>query len=162
MMSVPSAAAYMLACPLAVPSLFHDLPLPSPHTRLNDSHSPPLHLTTIMSFTDNTSSSTGMNTQYTDGPGAATHSEGFNQSQDQGAYSEMQSGQGSNDMGGGRGAMGSGVAGGYEGNSQSSQTTQTGEKADWLDKGLESLGKKAGVNIVSLSLQLRHLYGGRY
>ncbi|RDX46451.1 hypothetical protein K466DRAFT_582388 [Polyporus arcularius HHB13444] len=105
-----------------------------------------------MSFTDdNTASSTGMNSEYTDGPGAGAHSESFNQSQDQGAYSQMQGSQGSDDMGGGRGAMGSGVAGGYEGNSQgnsqSSQTSQTGEKQDWLDKGIESLGKKAGVNV---------------
>ena len=104
-----------------------------------------------MSFTDNTTSSTGMNSEYTDGPAAGTNHEAFNQSQDQGAYSQLQSGQGSSEMGGGRGAMGSGVAGGYEGNSQSSQASTTGEKTDWLDRGIEAMGKKAGVNIVSTS-----------
>ncbi|KAH9855578.1 hypothetical protein C2E23DRAFT_813878 [Lenzites betulinus] len=28
-----------------------------------------------------------------------------------------------------------------------SQQTQTGEKADWLDKGITAIGKKAGFNI---------------
>ncbi|KAI0634897.1 hypothetical protein C8Q77DRAFT_1054645 [Trametes polyzona] len=92
---------------------------------------------------NNTSSSTGTNSEFTSGPGGGTHSEGFNQGQGRGgAYDEMQSSQ-SESMGGGQGAMGSGVAGGYSGNQQSS----TGEKKDWLDKGIESLGKKAGVNI---------------
>ncbi|RPD65192.1 hypothetical protein L226DRAFT_609864 [Lentinus tigrinus ALCF2SS1-7] len=105
-----------------------------------------------MSFTDNnnnnTASSTGMDTEYTDGPAAGTNSDAFSQSPDQGAYSDLQSGQGASDMGGGGGAMGSGVAGGYEGNSQQSQASAaTGEKADWLDKGMMGLGKKFGVNI---------------
>ena len=39
-------------------------------------------------------SGTGMNTEYTQGPAAGTHSEGFNQSQDMGAYDEMQRSQG--------------------------------------------------------------------
>ncbi|KAI0353333.1 hypothetical protein OH77DRAFT_1458393 [Trametes cingulata] len=94
---------------------------------------------------NNTASSTGMNSEYTQGPGGGTHSEGFNQGQGTGgAYDEMQSSQ-SNNMGGGQGAMGSGVAGGYSG--QSGQTQPTGEKQDWLDKGLEAVGKKAGVNV---------------
>ncbi|KAL7284412.1 hypothetical protein ACG7TL_001702 [Trametes sanguinea] len=102
---------------------------------------------------DNTSSSTGTNSEFTQGPGGGTHSEGFNQGQGQGgAYDEMQSSQ-SNDMGGGQGAMGSGVAGGYEGNQQSQQPQQTGtEKKDWLDKGIEAIGKKAGINIVSTTV----------
>ncbi|OSD07708.1 hypothetical protein PYCCODRAFT_1401669 [Trametes coccinea BRFM310] len=97
---------------------------------------------------DNTSSSTGTNSEFTQGPGGGTHSEGFNQGQGQGgAYDELQSSQ-SNDMGGGQGAMGSGVAGGYEGNQQSQQPQQSGtEKKDWLDKGIEAIGKKAGINI---------------
>ena len=98
----------------------------------------------------NTSSSTGMNTEYTNGPAAGTHSEAFNQSQDQGAYNELQNSQGNSDMGGGRGAMGSGVAGGYGGSSgYQQQQSQTGEKKDWLDKGIDALGDKAGFNIVS-------------
>ena len=55
-------------------------------------------------------------------------------------------------MGGGVGAHGSGVAGGYSSNADQSQTNtsgQTGEKQDWLDKGIEWAGKKAGVNVVS-------------
>ena len=58
-----------------------------------------------MSFFNKTASSTGENTEYTNGPGSGTHSEAFNQSQDRGAYSEMQSSQGSDDMGGGRGDL---------------------------------------------------------
>ncbi|TBU40391.1 hypothetical protein BD309DRAFT_870347 [Dichomitus squalens] len=70
-------------------------------------------------------------------------------------------------MGGGRGALGSGIAGGYEGNQSQNQnqgqnqsqnsnqsqsatgtgTGQTAEKQDWLDKSLETAGKKFGVNI---------------
>lgn len=49
-------------------------------------------------------------------------------------------------MGGGAGAHGSGVAGGYSSNADQSQGT--GEKKDWLDKGIEWAGKKAGVNVV--------------
>ncbi|KAJ8475358.1 hypothetical protein ONZ51_g6596 [Trametes cubensis] len=93
----------------------------------------------------NTASSTGTNSEYTQGPGGGTHSEGFNQGQGQGgAYDQMQSAQ-SSDMGGGQGAMGSGVAGGYSGNQ--SQSQPSGEKRDWLDKGIEAIGKKVGVNI---------------
>ena len=46
-------------------------------------------------------------------------------------------------MGGGAGSHGSGVAGGYTGSGQ------TQEKQDWLDKGIEFAGKKAGMNVVS-------------
>ena len=61
------------------------------------------------------------------------------------------------DMGGGAGAHGSGIAGGWGGpadsqggvSQQSGQTGQTGEKQDWLDKGIEFAGKKAGMNVVS-------------
>ncbi|KZT63181.1 hypothetical protein DAEQUDRAFT_734112 [Daedalea quercina L-15889] len=80
------------------------------------------------------------------------------QGTDQGsAYDSMQGGQQQQgSMGGGQGAFGSGVAGGYgSNNSQSQQTaqgqnqnqSQTGEKQDWLDKGIEALGAKAGHNI---------------
>ncbi|KAI0763959.1 hypothetical protein BD413DRAFT_616012 [Trametes elegans] len=94
---------------------------------------------------NNSASSTGTNSEYTQGPGAGTHSEGLNQGQGQaGAYDEMQSSQ-SNTMGGGHGAMGSGVAGGYSSNQSQSQTS--GEKADWLDKGIEAIGKKAGFTV---------------
>ena len=71
------------------------------------------------------------------------------------------------DMGGGQGAMGSGVAGGHEGSASNnassnssydtaSQSQGTGqgqpaEKQDWLDKGLEAMGKKAGYSMVSWS-----------
>lgn len=109
---------------------------------------------------DNTASSTGMDNEYTNAPGGGTDSEAFNERSDQGAYNQLQSSQGENDMGGGRGAMGSGVAGGYEGSNQEetqSQTQgQTGEKQDWLDKGIESFGKKAGINIVSFVSGWRH------
>ena len=104
-----------------------------------------------MSFFNNTASSTGENSEYTTGPGSGTHSEAFNQSQDRGAYSEMQSSQGSDDMGGGRGTMGSGVAGGYGGTSGNQQQVQ-GEKKDWLDKGISALGDKFGVKVVSASV----------
>ena len=40
-----------------------------------------------------------------------------------------------------------GGAGGYEG----SQQSQTGEKQDWLDKGIESIGSKVGFNVVGVS-----------
>ena len=97
-------------------------------------------------------SGTGMNTEYTQGPAAGTHSEGFNQSQDMGAYDEMQRSQGG-DMGGGGAVAGSGVAGGYENNQNQSQPAtgmaQTGEKQDWLDKGIEAAGRKFGINVVS-------------
>ncbi|KAI8970631.1 hypothetical protein BD414DRAFT_502057 [Trametes punicea] len=94
---------------------------------------------------NNTASSTGTNSQFTQGPAGGTHSEGFNQGQGTGgAYDEMQSSQ-SADMGGGQGAVGSGVAGGYSGNQSQSQTSS--EKQDWLDKGIEAIGKKAGVNV---------------
>ncbi|EPS98167.1 hypothetical protein FOMPIDRAFT_1127013 [Fomitopsis schrenkii] len=48
--------------------------------------------------------------------------------------------------------MGSGVSGGYDGNSQQSQGQQgqqgqAAEKQDWLDKGLGAMGKKAGYNM---------------
>ncbi|GJE93899.1 hypothetical protein PsYK624_100640 [Phanerochaete sordida] len=50
-------------------------------------------------------------------------------------------------MGGGEGAHGSGVAGGWDGQSGQQQQQQPAEKQDWLDKGIEFAGKKAGVNI---------------
>lgn len=59
-----------------------------------------------------------------------------------GGYEQAASKPENQDMGGGVGAHGSGVAGGYEGNQQ-----QSGEKKDWLDKGIEFAGKKAGVNV---------------
>ncbi|KAI0339340.1 hypothetical protein BDW22DRAFT_1400583 [Trametopsis cervina] len=57
-----------------------------------------------------------------------------------GGYDSLTQSAGDEGMGGGAGAHGSGVAGGHEG--------QTGaEKQDWLDKGIEWAGKKAGVNV---------------
>ncbi|KAL1939355.1 hypothetical protein VTO73DRAFT_10158 [Trametes versicolor] len=98
-------------------------------------------------FFNNNSSSTG-NSEFTSGPGGGTQTDGFAQGQGQGgAYDNMQSSNASSNMGGGQGAMGSGVAGGYSGNQSSNTSSQTGEKKDWLDKGLESLGKKAGFNL---------------
>ena len=73
-------------------------------------------------------------------------------------YSQMQGKAEQQDMGGGGGVHGSGIAGGYEGSQASSGTGsfggmqqggQSGEKQDWLDKGIEMAGKKAGFNIVS-------------
>lgn len=107
---------------------------------------------TMSDFFNNNSSSTGnSNSEFSSGPGGRTQADGFVQDQGQGgAYDNMQSSAQSDQMGGGQGAMGSGVAGGYSGNSGSNNTSsQTGEKKDWLDKGLESLGKKAGFNLVS-------------
>lgn len=67
-------------------------------------------------------------------------------------------------MGGGQGAMGSGVAGGHEGSASNNANAnfssdassaqgmgqgQPAEKQDWLDKGLEAVGKKAGYSMVS-------------
>ncbi|THH32316.1 hypothetical protein EUX98_g1844 [Antrodiella citrinella] len=58
-------------------------------------------------------------------------------------------------MGGGAGTQGSGVAGGYEGSQNQAGggaqmgNTQagTGQKQDWLDKGITSVGKKLGFNV---------------
>ncbi|KAH9949691.1 hypothetical protein B0H21DRAFT_726892 [Amylocystis lapponica] len=77
-----------------------------------------------------------------------------NQQGAQSGYGQAQGGQ-QESMGGGVGSMGSGVAGGYSGQQQQSgqpqaqgQTQdQAQEKQDWLDKGIEFLGKKAGVNV---------------
>ena len=57
-------------------------------------------------------------------------------------YDQISSKQENQDMGGGVGAHGSGVAGGHEGQS-------TTEKQDWLDKGIQGVGKKFGMNLVS-------------
>ena len=58
-------------------------------------------------------------------------------------------------MGGGNGVHGSGVAGGHEGNATQKQaaasSTSTGEKQDWLDKGITAAGKKFGFNVVSVA-----------
>jgi len=78
------------------------------------------------------------------GPGSGGQPEQFEGSgQGQGAGYDQAS-QSSNDdgMGGGAGAQGSGVAGGYGGSQQ-----QSGEKQDWLDKGIEAAGQKAGFNV---------------
>lgn len=70
-----------------------------------------------------------------------------------GGYDGMtQASQTDSGMGGGAGAQGSGVAGGYSSNADQQQTNTAGaggEKQDWLDKGLQFAGKKAGVNVVS-------------
>lgn len=97
-------------------------------------------------------SSTGTDS-YAQGPGSGADAQQFGQGQGGGYDNMQQSGQ--DDMGGGRGAMGSGVAGGY-GGSQSDQQSQQGqqgqgqtqENQDWLDKGLTMMGKKAGMNVV--------------
>ena len=53
-------------------------------------------------------------------------------------------------MGGGQGVQGSGVAGGHEGSQkQAPASGSTGQKQDWLDKGITSVGKKFGFNLVS-------------
>ncbi|CCM03471.1 uncharacterized protein FIBRA_05604 [Fibroporia radiculosa] len=86
-------------------------------------------------------------------PGAQTSPQQFSQGQG-GAYDNLQQSQG--DMGGGQGQMGSGIAGGYENNSQqqsvnsgtgANQPGAQGQKQDWLDKGIAFMGKKAGVNV---------------
>ena len=112
-----------------------------------------------MSDTFNTSG-TGKKSQSTQVPGGGTQPGAFNQGQTGGAYDELQRSQGG-DMGGGRAAAGSGVAGGYEGQGQQAQAAaggqgqqqqqqQAGKKQDWLDKGIESAGKKVGANVVSV------------
>lgn len=85
--------------------------------------------------------------------GAGIDPENIQQSQNQdqgqqGGYDSIRQSQGETEdnMGGGYGSHGSGVAGGYEG-SNNQQSTQ--EKQDWLDKGISSVGQKLGVNIVS-------------
>ncbi|KAI0682733.1 hypothetical protein BC835DRAFT_1398696 [Cytidiella melzeri] len=64
-------------------------------------------------------------------------------------YDQMTNSADDTGMGGGQGVHGSGVAGGYGGQSQSQTQTQSqpAEKQDWLDKGLEMAGKKAGYNL---------------
>ena len=56
------------------------------------------------------------------------------------------------DMGGGQGVHGSGVAGGWSGSGdQQAQAGAQGaqaEKQDWLDKGISMAGQKFGVNVV--------------
>ena len=51
----------------------------------------------------------------------------------------------------------SGVAGGYEGSQQGAQqqAAPTGEKQDWLDKGITAAGKKFGFNVVCFTQRLR-------
>lgn len=61
------------------------------------------------------------------------------QSNSQG-YDQISSQQENQDMGGGAGVHGSGVAGGHQGQSAT-------EKQDWLDKGIQGIGKKFGVNV---------------
>lgn len=60
-------------------------------------------------------------------------------------YDQISSQQENQGMGGGVGAQGSGVAGGHEGQS-------TTEKQDWLDKGIQGIGKKFGMNVVSVNI----------
>ncbi|KAI0827184.1 hypothetical protein BC628DRAFT_1418762 [Trametes gibbosa] len=103
-----------------------------------------------MSNSWNNATSGGTESEFTQGPGGGANTGDLNQEQGRGgAYDELQGSQ-PGGMGGGQGAMGSGVAGGYSGNqqqTQQSQQTQTGEKQDWLDKGIEAIGKKAGFSI---------------
>lgn len=63
--------------------------------------------------------------------------------------------QGENNMGGGQGVFGSGVAGGYIGNKQQQRTQQPQQQQDWLDKGIEFAGKETGLNIVCGNFQIR-------
>ncbi|KAM5543729.1 hypothetical protein V8D89_002346 [Ganoderma adspersum] len=99
-------------------------------------------------------SETGTKSQSSQAPGAGTQPETFDQGETGSGYDELQRSQGG-DMGGGRAAADSGVAGGYEGHGQQSQAAmggqapqqQAGEKKDWLDKGMASMGKKVGVNV---------------
>ena len=79
-----------------------------------------------------------------------------NPQQNQGAgYASSMQGQ--SDMGGGQGAFGSGVAGGYQNNQQQQQAPQGQQgqqgQQDWLDKGIEFAADKAGYNIVSGNFQ---------
>ncbi|KAI0778001.1 hypothetical protein BC629DRAFT_1736179 [Irpex lacteus] len=74
------------------------------------------------------------------GPASGGDAQDFQGSTGQG-YDSMTNSSNDTGMGGGAGAHGSGVAGGYEGSGQ------TQEKKDWLDKGIEFAGKKAGFNV---------------
>ncbi len=80
------------------------------------------------------------------GPASGGDAQDFQGSTGQG-YDSMTNSSNDTGMGGGAGAHGSGVAGGYEGSGQ------TQEKKDWLDKGIEFAGKKAGFNVVSFRLR---------
>ena len=75
------------------------------------------------------------------GPASGGNPQQFQSSAGEG-YSQMTNSSNDAGMGGGQGVHGSGVAGGYEGSGN------TQEKQDWLDKGIEFAGKKAGFNIV--------------
>ena len=101
------------------------------------------------------------NQDFQQAPGAGFTSDGLqgsSQGPDSG-YDQMAGSQNDQGMGGGYGAPGSGVAGGYDGNQsqasgqnpQSQQAPAQGgaEKKDWLDKGIASIGKKFGMNVVS-------------
>ena len=106
----------------------------------------------------------------TQGPGAGFTSQdlaGSGQGERSG-YDQMASSQNDQGMGGGYGAHGSGVAGGYEGSGTQGQgqqqqqpgvgsgsTGQPAEKQDWLDKGITAAGKKFGFNVVSVILERR-------
>ncbi|KAI0916094.1 hypothetical protein AcV5_002939 [Taiwanofungus camphoratus] len=91
---------------------------------------------------------------------SSTGSQGYaNQGQGTGGgYDNTQQTQ-QQDMGGGRGAFGSGVAGGYEGNQNQGQQNQGQEQQqnpgqgqqqqNWLDKGVGYVGQKAGVNVTN-------------
>lgn len=92
------------------------------------------------------------------GAGEGVNPQNTQQSQSQGSQGgydsvRQSSDESQNDMGGGDGTHGSGVAGGYEGNSQNQNQNDnqggTQEKQDWLDKGISSVGQKFGINIVS-------------
>ena len=99
--------------------------------------------------------STASNQDFQQAPGAGFTSNdlrGSGQGEDRG-YDQMAKSQKDEGMGGGYGAHGSGVAGGYEGNqAQGQQGGQGVEKQDWLDKGIQAGGKKFGMNIVSLRI----------
>ncbi|KAI0084980.1 hypothetical protein BDY19DRAFT_997216 [Irpex rosettiformis] len=82
-----------------------------------------------------------INTRSNDlGPASGGNPEQIQSSTGEG-YDQMTKSSTDAGMGGGQGVHGSGVAGGYQGSGN------TQEKQDWLDKGLESVGKKAGFNL---------------
>ncbi|KAI0764837.1 hypothetical protein C8Q74DRAFT_1284260 [Fomes fomentarius] len=112
----------------------------SPHLPSRPKHSAIIPESNMSFFKSKSASSADQ-----DNRGKGMQSEASNQSQDQSAQKDSQSSQNSSDMGGGGGVMGSGVAGGHEGNSDNQG--QTGEKKDWLDQGISAIGTKAGVNI---------------
>ena len=83
-----------------------------------------------------------------DGFGSSRGDDGYTRSSNADSFSSGGSGYDqSRDREPSQRGSGMGVSGGYEG----SQQSQTGEKQDWLDKGIESIGSKVGFNVVGVS-----------